>query len=412
LNFVKGFPKIASIFLLGNGQSFIGKEKDEQEKRSDATLDELGLDKKLKFLIRKEEEIPGININGVDGFVIFPYCSERFTPLIYLAETSLPTLIISEEETFCHALETYEYLSTNKNVQIAFSPKEVKKWIRLLSTEKWCAKTKICLFDAGDWKLGGIAYLKNPIFSSKLNTQNIDKEKFLEAYRNMDEIKAKRLAKEWMDTAEKILEPTFEDIVKSARVYLAMKTVMNEMKADVAYVLWCGQFTKDLGTKMCFALAKLTDDGIPVGCWRGENLLPLLILYSVSEKPVFVCEAHTQKGKTITLRHCFAPTTITNRKYVLRRWRNMEGTVTGYCQLPTGEVTLVNCGVGDKLVIVKGKVTDCKDLEGDNCRMTIWVELEDAEVIRKFVGREFAMVYGDYVEEAREIGAKLGLKVL
>jgi len=90
----------------------------------------------------------------------------------------------------------------------------------------------------------------------------------------------------------------------------------------------------------------------------------------------------------------------------------MQGTVTGYCQLPIGEVTLVNCGIGDKMFVVKGKVLDCKDLGGENCRMTIWVEIKNAEVISKFVGREFAMVYGDYMKEASELGRKIGLAIL
>lgn len=404
--------EIVSIFLLGGDQSFISEARAEQEVKSSKILDRLGLGKESKILVRKEEEILGINIHGVDGFVVFPYCSERFSSLIYLAETKLPIFIFSEEQTFCNALDTYEYLSDHENVQIVFSPKELAGKIRAIQAVKWLEKTKVCLFDAGDWKLGGIAYLKNPAVLGKLNTQNIDQEKFLEAYRNADKTRAKNFAKKWIDEAEKVLEPSFEDVIKSARVYLAMKTVMEDMKADVAYVLWCGQFTKELGTKMCFALAKLADDGVPVGCWRGENLLPLLMLHAISKKPIFVCEALTRRGNTVTLRHCFAPGTIASCKYVLRRWRDMDGTVTGYCHLPKGEVTLVNCGIGDRIVVVRGKVVDCKDLGGDNCRMTAWVEIEDREAIGKFVGRECAMIYGDYEKEAKKVGEKLGLKVL
>jgi hypothetical protein len=90
----------------------------------------------------------------------------------------------------------------------------------------------------------------------------------------------------------------------------------------------------------------------------------------------------------------------------------MKGTVTGYCQLPKEEITLVNCGVGDKLVAVRGKVVGCMDLEGDNCRMTVWVKLVDEDAICKFVGREFAMVYGDFTEEVKQVGEKLGLKTI
>jgi hypothetical protein len=64
------------------------------------------------------------------------------------------------------------------------------------------------------------------------------------------------------------------------------------------------------------------------------------------------------------------------------------------------------------MVITKGEIVDCKDLGGKNCRMTIWVEIENEESIRKFVGREFALVYGDYEKEAREMAEKLGVRVL
>jgi hypothetical protein len=400
---------IAPIFLLGNEQSSIGSNRTEQNTKADAIARRLGLDEKRKVLVRKEKDLLGINIHGVDGFVVLPYCFERFSSLIFLADTKLPVVIVSEEKTFCYALDTYEYLSDHENVGIVFTFEELKKKLSAIEKVKWFENVRVCLFDAGEWKLDKIAYLKNPIFQGRLNTQMVDKTRFLEAYKKADSKIAKNLAKKWMSEAVEIVEPSFADVLKSARVYLAMKTVMKEMKADAVYILWCGQFTQVLGTKMCLALAKLADEGVPVGCWRGENLLPLLILHSISKKPVFACEVHTKQEKIISVRHCFAPTCIAGGKYVLRRWRNMKGTVTGYCQLPKGEVTLVNCGLGDKLVVVKGEVIDCRDLGGDNCRMTVWVELEDERAVRKFMGREFAMVYGDFAEKARKICEKLGL---
>ncbi len=370
-----------------------------------------GLEKGLKVLVESGEDITEIDVGGADGFVILPYCSERFSSLIYLAETEMPVIIASEEKTFDHALETYEYLAEHGNVEVSFGPEAVKRKIRALQAVKWMMDTKTCLFDLGDWRLSGAAWHKNPVVRGRLNTQSIDGKRFFDAYDGADRAHAESLAREWMDEAE-VMEPSFEDVVKSARLYIAMKTAMEEMEADAGYVMWCGQFTQRLGTKICFALAKLADDGYPVGCWRGENLLPLLMLHAASGKPVFVCEAYTHLGRAITLRHCFAPGTITSCRYVLKKWRDMEGTVTGYCQLPEGEVTVVNCGIGDKLVVFKGRVTDCRDLGGENCRMTIWVEVEDEGAIHKMVGRECAMVYGDYEEEAREMGERLGIQVL
>jgi hypothetical protein len=404
-------PRILPIFLLGTEPEIISKRKDKQYAEINEILERYGMSAESKCLARKDKDILKINNHDADGFIIFPYTLQRFASLICLAETSKPITIVSQENTFLNALETYDYLSDHENVQLVFSTEEVKARIEAIATAKWFDNIKICLFDAGKWELDGIVWQKNPLFAGKLNTENISMEKFLDACRNADMTQAERLAKKWMKES-KILEPTFKDVTKCAQIYLAMKATMKEMKAKAAYVLWCGQFTKPLEAKLCFALAKLAEEGYPIGCWRGGNLLPMLILHTVSKKPIFTPEALSHRRKTITLKHCFAPSTIGQCKYILRKWKTMKGTVTGYCMLPKGQVTLINCGVGDKMVITKGEVVDCKDLGGENCRTTIWVEIENEESIRKFVGREFALVYGDYEKEAREMAEKLGVRVL
>jgi len=400
-----------SIFLLGSGPNLVSEDEAEQDAKTDEILKRFGIDLGSKFIIREEAELNKLTINNVDVLIVFPCCMDRFTPLIRVADSKLPMLIVGEENSFPDALDTYAYLSDHPNVEIAFTAEEAKNKLKTLEAAKWVKAAKVCVFGLEDLKLEQSAWYKNPMGLGKLNTQPVNKEKAIEAFRNTDMTEAESLAKKWFEECE-VKEPSFEDIVLSARVYLALKSILEETNADAAYVPWCGQFTSGFGTKMCFAIAKVADEGVPIGCWRGENLLPMLVLHAISKKPVFVCEANLRQGKIISLRHCFAPATIANCKYTLRRWRNMEHTVTGYCQLPKGTVTLVNCGIGDKILITKGQVLDCKDLEGDNCRITICVELENEETIRKFVGREFAMVYGDYEKDAKETSQRLGLQVL
>jgi hypothetical protein len=394
-----------SIFLLGMKSHKPGKHT------VDKILRKFGLDENSKHLVRNDKDLLEINTYEADGFIIFPYTLQRFAPLIYLAETEKPIIIVSEKHTFQNALETYDYLSDHSNVQLVFSPTELRTKVRALKMIKWLNNVKVCLFDAGQWQLDGIVWQRNPLFHGKLDVRNVYAEELLKAVNEADRIQAQRLARKWIRKS-RVIEPTFEDITKTARVYLAMKTIISDMNAKAAYVLWCGQFTKPLEAKMCFALAKLADDGVPVGCWRGGNLLPMLMLHSVSGKQVFTPEALSNKGKIIRLKHCFAPTKMAETKCILRRWRSMEGTVTGFVKLPEGTVTLINCGVGDRMVITKARVIDCKNLGGENCRMTVSVELENEETTHKFVGREFALVYGDYAKEAGELAKNLGIGTL
>lgn len=408
---VKYCLEIASIFLLGSEQNLISQDVHEQEVKTDETVRKLGMPSENKILIRKEEDLHGIDKDRMDVLVVFPCCRDRFSSLIQLAENGLPMIVVGDGEAFADALDTYSYLADHSNVELVLTAEEVKTKLRALETAKWVKNAKVCVLGLEDPTPELAAWYRNPMGLGKLNIIRVSKEKVAGMFKNADKGLAENIAKKWVSECA-VKEPLFEDIVLSARVYLALKNVIEETKSEAAYVPWCGQFTQGLQTKMCFAIAKVADDGIPIGCYKGENLLPMLILHATAYKPVFVCEANGRQGSTIELRHCFSPTALSSCKPVLRPWRSLEHTVTAHCQLPKGEVTLVNCGIGDKILITKAQVTDCKDLEGDNCRITIYVELESEQTLHKLVSREFALVYGDYTREVTEVAKKLGLEIL
>jgi L-fucose isomerase-like protein len=403
--------RVAPVFLLGSSPDLEAEDRAGLEREAESILEGFDLSWTPKALIEKEEDLLGLDAEGVDAFVLFPYSSSRFTNLIWLADLGRIVYVLGEGRAFPNALDTYEYLADHGNVRFALDREDLQREVRSAEAAEWVRSARVCLFDKGGWGLEKAAYLKNPAVGGMLNVQRVDEARFMELFEGVKGSEAEDLARGWMAEAE-VREPSFEDVVRSARVYLAMRAAVEEMEAEAAYVLWCGQFTRQLGTKMCFALAKLGDDGLPVGCWRGENLLPLLILRAASGEPVFVCEAQAREGRSTSFRHCFAPGVIASCRYVLRPWRDMEATVTGYCQLPDGEVTLVNSGIGDSIVVAKGMLRDCGDLGGENCRITAWVDFEDEAPLRNLRGRECAIVYGDYAEEARLIGERLGLKVL
>jgi len=403
--------RLAPVFLLGSSPELEAEDRAGLEREAESILEGFDLSWAPKAVIEREEDLLGLDAEGVDAFVLFPYSSGRFTNLIGIADLGRPVYVYGEGRAFPNALDTYEYLADHGNVRLTLDRESLQREIESVEAAEWVMSARICLFDKGEWDLEKAAYLKNPAVNGRLNVQRVDEARLMELFEGVDAAEAEALARGWMAEAE-VREPSLEDVARSARVYLAMRAAVEEMGAEAAYVLWCGQFTRQLGTKMCFALAKLGDDGLPVGCWRGENLLPLLILRAASGKPVFVCEAQAREGRSASFRHCFAPGALASCRYVLRPWRDMEATVTGYCQLPDGEVTLVNSGIGDTIVVARGMLRDCSDLGGENCRITVWVDFEDDSPIRSLRGRECAIVYGDYAEEARLISERLGLKVL
>ena len=415
----KKWIKVIPVFLLGSNPSFIRedglgfrdvKDEAEQNAKTDGILQELGLETETKVLVRKEGDLHQLNTGG-DAFVIFAHCLDRFPYLIKLAQTGIPIIISSQEGGAGEILDTYEYLAEFDNVKVAFSLDEIRRRLRILNAVKQSMTAKICVFDRGERSADGAAWYKNPLIQGRFNTEYVDVKDFEKRYKSVDKKEAESLAKKWMTESE-VKEPSLEDITRSARLYIAMKGIIENVRADAAYVLWCAQFDKMLGTKMCFAITKLNDAGHLTGCWRGENLLPMLILHYLSQKPIFFGEVHTYQDGILSVRHCAVPSKITSSPLVLRNWRDRKGTVTGYCQMSQGEVTLVNSGIGDGLIVMKGDAVDCKDLGGANCRTTVWVKLEDQTLVHKLTGRELAMAYGDYVEQAKEVGTMLGIKTV
>jgi hypothetical protein len=396
---------------MDDGLSFICiEDKIEQERRADRVLSELGLRLAEKVIIRTDEELRNLNIDS-DAFIIFAYAFERNTLLIILACTGKPIILTGEESAIGFALDIYEYLTDFANVSVAFSYDEVREIVNKLRITEPIIDTKVCLFDSGERLLSKQAWYSNPLFKDMLNIEYADMNKFESRYRNADIKDAEVLAKRWMGESV-VGEPAFEDIVRQARLYTAMKGIMDDMNTNVAYVLWCGQFTEMLGTKMCYAITKLNDDGYLTGCWRGGNLLPMLILHKLTDAPVFVGEFHSYKDGNLSLQHCAVPTRMSKTKPVLRRWRDMDGTITAFCDMPGGAATIINTGSGNSIVVMRGDVICSRDLGGENCRNTVFIRLDKPELVNKLSGREFAMVYGDYVDEAKEIVRRLGIKVI
>jgi hypothetical protein len=411
--------KIKPLFLFGKSPVFIRRDKlgffnlkddSELDSRTEEILYKLNLKIEPKLIIRKDDNLNNLDPD-IDIYIVFSHTVTRFNNMVSLAKKGKPIIITSEESAIGEALDTYEYLSDFNNVFFASSFLEVNNKIRLLNLSSQLKNKNIAIFDSGEHSNIYSCWYKNPLIKGKFNTHYIDIEDFKNRYNKVNKKKADTLAQEWVDECE-VNEPSIMDIAKSARLYIAMKDIIEDMKANIAYVLWCGQFNSMLDTKMCFAVSKLNDNGILTGCWRGENLLPMLVLNSISGKNVFFGEIHMYDKGILSIRHCAVSKKLANCKYTLRRWRDKKGTVTGYCRLPEGEVTIMNSGQGDRVVIFGARIIETKDIEGDNCRTTLWMEISDENIIKRFVGRELALVYGSYVEEAKDFAEMLGTKAV
>ncbi len=410
--------RVRPVFLVGERSTFVRDDRlgfadtvdrSLQERKTDEILHALDYDFEEKVLIGADLDLRRLDTN-VDGMVIFVHTMHKFPSLEQLAATGLPIILAGEEGAPGDALDAYEPIAGYENVAMAYAPDEILHRLSILKAAKWIDTAKICLFDRGERSLEARPWYNNPLVQEQLNVEYVDIGRFEKILSGISHEDADSLARSWLEASE-AREPGPGDIAKSARLFLAMKQVIDEMHGDAAYVLWCGQFGGLVDGKMCLAIARLNDAGYLTGCWRGENMLPMMILHGLTERPVFFGEMHMLHDGVLSLRHCAVPTSMGVSTPVLRRWRDREGTVTAFCELPNDEVTVVHGGPGDKLVALRGRVIDTEDIGGDNCRTTVYVRLANAGTISGLCGREFAMAYGDHIRDVAEVGDLLGCSI-
>jgi hypothetical protein len=411
--------RIKPVFLAGDRSSFIREDGLGFEDTTDTALQnsafetflrKLKCDDSEKAIIRSDDDLRRLDTD-VDAFVISVHTMHKFPHLETLADSGIRMILVGEQGAPGDALDAYESISHHDNVTIALTADDLKRQLNVLTAARWVAEAKICLFDRKDRSPEMKPWCANPLIQEKLTVEYVDIDQFVNALSSVSQGEADEVTRKWSDSMTR-REPSREDVAETGRLYLAMKSIIDGMKADAAYVLWCGQFAELFSGKMCLAVAALNDAGYLTGCWRGENMLPMMILHGLTGQPVFFGEMHMFRDGVLSLRHCAVPTELAASKPVLRTWRERGGTVTAYCELPRGTVTVLNSGQGDKLVALKGQVINTADIGGDNCRTTVYVRLVDADDMHEFYGREFAMAYGDHIRDVAEAGKYLGYSVV
>jgi L-fucose isomerase-like protein len=140
--------------------------------------------------------------------------------------------------------------------------------------------------------------------------KNVANERLLSARDDIDQHLAKELAQKWIDNAEAVMEPTYEDILEASRLYYGIKKVMEEEEANVITISCFGLY---IGTDLplpCLAFVQLNDEGLAGVCQADINatLTQLMIGY-IGDRPGFVANTFVDTATdTVTYSHCLAAT--------------------------------------------------------------------------------------------------------
>jgi L-fucose isomerase-like protein len=345
------------------------------------------------------------------GFPVIAYSGER-TPMMGLY--SLP---LAERRRHPHVKLALDFADVAKRVDL-LSVRNRLRGSKLLILGAYRCADKLPDPELVERKLG-VEYL------------SVSSEEFMAELERVDAANATGVAKGWVDNALSVDEPSAEEVHEGARDYLAMQQLVERLGADAVSV-GCLEIMYARGrSPFCFALASLRDQGWPAGCEADAGAtLTMMILDYLADRPAYMGNLVHVDPETnrIAVSHGCSPARVRGRDQEPKPYRLVHSHsippfsrdlehgagVTSYVDYgDAGQVvTLARLSADlEGIFAARGKIVECRDTICD--RTTLTVEVADArEYFAKATGNHQVVIYGDYVEELRELCPLLGMELI
>ncbi len=243
----------------------------------------------------------------------------------------------------------------------------------------------------------------------------------------LDEARAE--AEQWIGEAKQIVEPTREDVLKAARVSLALQQLVEEEKAQALAVGTCmGWLERGFP---CLGFTRLRDCGIPASCEGDmDSLWTMLLFEYMFGIPGFQGNATFDTSQnTVWTAHCVGPTKMDGpageaAPYLLRSHSEIGGGVVPEIQYRLGQkitrTKLVNL---DTLLLSTGTIREVPDKSVRACRTQIVTEVGDAgKMVRNWGGGVLegdmmtllhrVVFYGDHSRSANHLADLMNMQVV
>ncbi len=254
----------------------------------------------------------------------------------------------------------------------------------------------------------------------KINSPEIN-----DAYQKADRLQAEKWAKYWVENAEKVVEPSQEEIKKSGAMYVALLDLLSRYRAQAIAIDCLSLF---YGGKLpaypCLGFFQLNNDGL-VGACEGDlpsTMMMLLATYLLG-RPGYISDPVIDTSKNqIIYAHCVAPNRVFGPKgpsnpYRIRNHSEDRKGAAIESLMPVGEMTSsfeFNC---ERKELVFHQATSAGNVEEDKaCRTKLAAEVRGD--IHKLLGEwdrfgwHRVTVYGDHKPALETISALLGIKII
>ncbi|MEA1876410.1 MAG: hypothetical protein U9N86_06065 [Bacteroidota bacterium] len=294
---------------------------------------------------------------------------------------------------------------------------DIIKSMRLLSTLKKLQQSRMLV--VGNSADKGI----NEVYGTDVVGMSFEPLK--NAYEQINPEDARKQARIWTKEANRVIEPSKDDIYEGARMYLAMHKLINDHHAQAITVnclggIYSGQLPV---AYPCLGFMALDDQGLVGACEADQRstLTKMLMTYLVG-RPGFISDPVIDTSKNqIIYAHCIAPTKVygpdgTKNPFDLRSHSEDRKGACNRSLMPLGDMTTTIQFDHSKKKVIFHQGIAVENVDDDRaCRNKLAIEVKGD--IHKLLnewdqwGWHRVTFFGDFKREVYDISRLLGFEV-
>ena len=278
------------------------------------------------------------------------------------------------------------------------------------------------ILDVVDRPLSPVARAIEETFGTQVRKTGA--EEINAAYRQADRAMAKEYSDRWLREARKLVEPTREEVEKSAVIYVGMRDLMKQHHAQ-AITIDC--LTLFYGGKLpaypCLGFFQLNNDGLVGACETDlESTVSMLLMGYLVGRPGYISDPVIDTSlNRVIYAHCVAPNKVfgsegRSNPYEIRSHSEDRKGAAVRSMMPLGEIvtTLRFNPASKEVVIHQGKTVENID-DDKACRTKLAAEVRD---IDKLLGEwdrwgwHRVTFYGDHKRAVETVSALAGFKLI
>jgi L-fucose isomerase-like protein len=221
-----------------------------------------------------------------------------------------------------------------------------------------------------------------------------------------------------------------DDVINSFNFYLTVLHFFNKYDCN-AFGVECFELCSSMHPwnrrfTPCMTHSLLKNEGFPSACEKDLNaLLAMAVMMYVSYKPAYMGNPDLDLQKNIiTLHHSDSPTRMTGLDKPSDYYEIKSFTEAGFgatlsydYEAHKGQtITLARFDPSaKKILVIPGEISGGSGMDGFGCSQRVSITVADArETMRRMqdFGHHLSMVYGNCVEQVRDLGELMGFEVV